>query len=287
MIALIDADIVLHRVGYTTDLEEDWVAKARTDDMLDGIIIDTQATEFQLWLSDSRDNTFRAKLWEGYKANRTAPRPKHYDLIKEHMIRQWGARIAHQMEADDALGINQDKSGAETVICSIDKDLRQIPGQHYNFVKKEWECVSKSEGLAWFYQQTLIGDSSDNIQGCRGIGPVKAAKILGQVSPKDEEAALFCEVLKTYLKQEKSWSSEEVEKHLLLVGRLLKIKQQEEEPEWHFPELSPTQVQMLSSILAKREVSTQSTVPTTPEIMNGSQQLGVQQESTSRVEPRD
>lgn len=287
MIALIDADIVLHRVGYTTNDESEGIARARVDDMLDGILIDTEANEFQLWLSDARDNTFRAKLWEGYKANRTAPRPLHYDIIKEHMIREYGARIAHQMEADDALGIHQDKSGSETVICSIDKDLLQIPGLHYNFVKNQWNSVTKWEGLVWFYQQILIGDSSDNIQGCRGIGPVKAQKILGSIPPEKGEEELLFETVKTYYRQEESWSPEKVKAHILLTGRLLKIKQTEDEDQWHFPVLNPMQVQTLLSILNKREGNTQSTVPITQEAMSGSVPHGQARENISKADPRD
>jgi 5'-3' exonuclease len=235
LIALIDADVVLHRVGYTTDNDEFWVAKARTDDMLDSIIGATDAAEYELWLSDARDRTFRFELFDRYKANRTAPRPVHYDAIKEHLIKEWGARIALGMEADDALGIAQDKGGTETVICSIDKDLMQIPGQHYNFVKEAWDCVTKWEGLRWFYKQLLIGDISDNVEGCKGIGPIKAGKALDQISEEAGEKSLFCGVFDLYKKQYKDSTEEKILDHILLSGRLLKIKQVEDESLWEIP----------------------------------------------------
>lgn len=236
MIALIDADIVLHRVGYTTNNEEEWIAYARCDEMLDSILLDTSSSEFELWLSDNRDATFRFHLSPEYKANRVAPRPKHYDAIKGHLIKQWGARIASEMEADDALGIAQDKSGAETVICSIDKDLLQIPGQHYNFVKKEWESVTAWEGLKWFYKQILIGDVSDNVKGCTGIGQVKAGKAIDPIAEEAGEAELYLAVRKLYEKQEKDLSPDAITDRILLAGRLLKIRQQESEDLWQFPE---------------------------------------------------
>ncbi len=282
MKALIDADIVTHRVGYTTDNEEEWIALARCDEMLDGILIDTSSGEFELWLSDSRDETFRAKLFSGYKANRVAPRPKHYDVIKKYLIEQWGARIASEMEADDALGIAQDKSGCETVICSIDKDLLQIPGQHYNFVKKEWESVTEWEGLKWFYQQLLIGDTSDNVRGCKGIGPVKAGKAINPILETQGEEGLFEAVFGLYLKQEKDKKVEEILSHILLAGRLLKIKQKEGEALWHFPRLNLTQVLQLSSTAPKQVGPIQSTEPTTPVLESGSALHGVQRESTSK-----
>ena len=82
-------------------------------------------------------------------------------------------RGAHGCEADDMLGCCQ---GEDTIICSIDKDLLQIPGQHYNFVKDEYTTISEYDGLRNIYKQALIGDRSDNVIGINGIGPVKAER---------------------------------------------------------------------------------------------------------------
>jgi 5'-3' exonuclease len=79
------------------------------------------------------------------------------------------------MEADDYLGINQHES---SIICSIDKDLLQVPGKHYNIVKKEFYEIDEETGFRNFYTQLLTGDTSDNIKGIAGIGPVKAKKAL-------------------------------------------------------------------------------------------------------------
>lgn len=286
MNALIDADIVLHRVGYTTNEEEEWVARARTDEMLDGILVDTSSQGFELYLSDARENNFRTALSPAYKANRPAARPKHYDAIKTHLIREWSARITNEMEADDALGIAQDKTGCETVICTIDKDLLQIPGQHYNFVKKEWASVTRWEGLKWFYKQILIGDTSDNVQGCSGIGFVKAGKALDPISESEGEQALFQCVLGLYQKQaiKDQESLEEVLNRILLAGRLLKIKQEEQEPLWHFPQSSPMLEPLVSSTQPVLVASTPYTELTILEKLSGSQPLG---QSTVSTSPED
>lgn len=291
MISLIDGDIVLHRVGYTTDLEEEWVAFSRVDEMLDGILVDTEAKEFQIYLSDSRENNYRYTIYPVYKANRTAPRPKHYNAIKEYLIRKWDARIAIGMEADDALGIGQIWNFEyvpprhETVICSIDKDLLQIPGLHYNFVKKEWSEVKAWDGLKWFYKQLLIGDTSDNVQGCQGIGPVKAGKAIDPLPEEAGEESLFGEVFALYRKQEPQKSEEEILKHILAIGQVLKIKQQEEEPLWHFPKSNQIQDSVLSSIQSPQEVSIPSTEPMTPENTDGFPPHGKQMDTTSKENP--
>jgi DNA polymerase-1 len=73
------------------------------------------------------------------------------------------------------MGIHQTE---ETIICTIDKDLLMIPGQHYNFVKDEFKTVGYLDGLKHFYMQCLQGDRSDNIKGIPGIGLKKAERIL-------------------------------------------------------------------------------------------------------------
>lgn len=285
MIALIDADIVLHRVGYTTENDEEWVAKARTDEMLDGILLATSATDFELYISDDRDKNFRFVISSSYKGNRKQPRPKHYDYIKSHLIREWGASIAHEMEADDALGIAQDKTGGETCICSIDKDLLQIPGQHYNFVKDEWESVTRWEGLKFFYKQILIGDISDNVKGCQGIGPVKASKIIDPIPESEGEEALCEAVLIAYFKAEKGTPPQEVLKHVDVAGKLLKIKQKEDEEPWPFLSSRPILVSELLSIAQLPEGAIPSTALTMQGITAGFQQHGHSEAATSRDVP--
>ena len=64
------------------------------------------------------------------------------------------------------------------VIASIDKDMLQVPGWHYNFVKNEWTTIDYFGGLKRFYEQLLKGDRSDGIPGVAGLGEKKAARML-------------------------------------------------------------------------------------------------------------
>lgn len=109
-----------------------------------------------------------------YKGNRKAPKPVHYQAIKDHLI-SLGAVVEHGKEADDSCAMHQCN---DTIICSIDKDLLQVPGKHYNYKTKELVEVTEHEALLNLYTQVLTGDMTDNIPGIKGIGPVKAAKIL-------------------------------------------------------------------------------------------------------------
>ena len=92
MKALIDGDLIVYRTGYTVENEEDWIAIARTNDTVNLILAELDTDDFQIYLSDSANN-FRLKLYPEYKANRKQPKPKHYELIKNHLIKEWGAIV--------------------------------------------------------------------------------------------------------------------------------------------------------------------------------------------------
>lgn len=245
MLALVDSDILLYRIGFTTENEEENIARARFNEMAESILVETNATSSHFWLSDSTKNNFRTKFYPEYKANRKDfVKPRHYDFLKDLAISEWGARVSVGQEADDALGIEQTSwTGGETVICSIDKDLHQITGNHYNFVKKEHKFVDDDSGRRFFYTQLLKGDTSDNIQGCPGIGDAKAAKIIGSES---SDLGLFRLVHDGYFEQYRTKIfnvtelSEEQSKfaseQLLVNGICLKIRTKEGEV-WELPQL--------------------------------------------------
>jgi 5'-3' exonuclease len=262
MIALIDGDILLYRVGFTTEQESEEIAQFRMEELITRILDTVQATSYKVYLSAGRKDTFRAKLNPSYKANRTQPKPLHYNFLKQYLIDVWNAEVAVNEEADDLLGKEQTKynesfaaqvgnreypSHDETIICSIDKDLKQIPGHHYNFVRDEFDFVTQEQGLVFFYKQLLIGDTADNIPGVGGIGKAKAGKLLDHFSDDIwsllDEADIFEVVQNTYrtwLQNEwadQEWSDfqeKQMNNIIHMNGIMLKIRTREEEI-WNFP----------------------------------------------------
>ena len=311
MLALIDGDIVLHRVGYTTEQESFGIAKARADEMLDGILLDTSATEYRVYFSDTTENGFRKQFYPEYKANRILKKPQHYDALKEYMITEWSAIITPEQEADDALGIDQvvelykfdpdpnywdQPKFLKSCICSIDKDLLQIPGLHWNFVKKEWFSISREEGLKRFYHQLLMGDTSDNVRGIEGVGKVRATGLL-QGLEKEED--LFGAAVAAYKKWlQKEWQCEQFNEFLekqmynliLVTGRVLKIRQKENEI-WQFPK----EYAKHQPYLEETSLSTpcplvehiQSTEPTKQKQETGFSALGQSREDFSLKKPAE
>ena len=213
MKALIDADIVAYRVACT--LEEDDAADfvyARAEDLIDSILVNTEATEYRLFLT-GKDN-FRYALYPEYKANRRdKEKPFWLENVRQYLKANFNAEVIDGQEADDALGIAQTD---DTIICSIDKDLLMIPGKHYNFVKDEFVTIDKDQAMRNFYMQCLTGDRSDNIKGIDGIGPKKAEKILVGCITEQE---LFEVVREAYSNDEE----------FIMNGRVLWIRRQENE----------------------------------------------------------
>lgn len=178
------------------------------DELLKTILEGVQATEFQVYLTASNDCTaFRKQAYSDYKANRKAPRPIHYEALRQHLITDHGASVSTTIEADDAIGIDAGNN-SDCVIVSIDKDLLQIPGKHYNFVKQQFTTVNAHSGMRFFYKQLLMGDKADNIKGVAGIGEVKAERILNSSEDYCEEA-WFNIVRATYNNDEEMWHNGE------------------------------------------------------------------------------
>ena len=189
-----DGDIYAFRVACTTENDNEAIAVYRVNEMIENTLAEVEASEYKLFLT-SPDN-FRKHIYPEYKANRTATKPKHLQFLRDYLVESWQGTVAEKMEADDYLGINQHES---SIICSIDKDLLQVPGKHYNFVKKEFYEVDVETGSRNFYTQLLTGDTSDNIKGIAGIGPVKAKKALAEAT---NEYEMFCIVRDMYKNDE-------------------------------------------------------------------------------------
>jgi 5'-3' exonuclease len=283
MHALIDGDILTYRVGFTTENDDFNIAKARIDDLLDRILEAVKADRFTIFLSDSTENNYRYQMYPLYKANRKQPKPKHLEGLKYYLAKEHLAIMTAEQEADDALGITQCKyeNKGKSIICSIDKDLLQIPGWHYNFVNEEISHMTHQNGMRFFYKQLLMGDKADNIPCLYGIGPAKADKLLEEKVFEDE---CFQVVLDAYLKHKKLEGTEEERLGMLLLyGRLLKIRTKENEL-WNFPqtfqELQPKAESKLSYLRTKAEETLRSLELTTQEI-DGFHQLGQSQEVSS------
>ena len=125
-----------------------------------------------LFFSDSVN--FRKKIMESYKGHRNRKKPCGYKRVIEALKKEYKVIIKPTLEADDSMGVYATKFPGN-IIASPDKDMKQIPGQLYNF--DETFTVSKEEGAAWHLIQSISGDQTDGYGGVPGIG-VKRAEAL-------------------------------------------------------------------------------------------------------------
>lgn len=201
MMALVDADLICYRIAFACKGDSVKVAKTTISNYVADILtclVDHTFDEcfvrnWDLFLT-GKDN-FRNSIatTATYKGNRTAPKPAHLSALRSHLIEEWGAILVEGQEADDAIAIAATTNKDTSIIVSLDKDLDQVAGWHYNFVKDIGYHINEEQGIKNFYKQILTGDTADNIVGLSGIGPVKAEKMLRECTSEKEMYSICVE----------------------------------------------------------------------------------------------
>lgn len=146
---------------------------------LDSIKAACKSTSYTLFLTGEGNYREKYAVTKGYKANRTQPKPQHYEYVRKLVLSSKRAVLTDGIEADDAMGIAMTKA-PDSVICTIDKDLGMIPGRHYNWDSGAMYNVGPTDAFYFFCKQMLTGDSTDNIPGIPRMGDKKAEAILAQ-----------------------------------------------------------------------------------------------------------
>lgn len=188
---------------------------ARCSEFIEDLILFNGFGEYQGYLTGKKNFRNEIAVTAPYKGNRKSAKPKHYQLLRDYMESAWAFTMIEDQEADDAIGIAAyEMEVGEYCICSIDKDLDMLRGDHYNFVKDERYFITEEEGIKNFYKQLLMGDRVDNIIGIKGIGTVKAERLLKECKNENE---MYLTVLEAY-----DGNAERV----LENGRLLWIRRQ-------------------------------------------------------------
>jgi DNA polymerase-1 len=125
-----------------------------------------------LFFSDSTN--FRKKILADYKGHRNRKKPCGYKRVINALRKEYKVIIKPTLEADDSMGIYATKYPGN-IIASPDKDMRQIPGQLYNF--DETFTITPEEGAKWHLIQTCAGDQTDGYGGISGIGIKRAVSL--------------------------------------------------------------------------------------------------------------
>lgn len=225
MHALIDGDILRYEIGFAAEagykqklIEQgvqigdnlifapgfDYVENI-LHERIQHILDETGSDDYDLYLTEGE--TFREGIavTKPYKGNRVDHKPWHYKNLSVYMKDVLNAQVVKHIEADDAMAIIHSQNPNGTIICSRDKDLRQVPGRGYSWELGRQASFGPEEidelgwlnldtekrklsgvGYMFFASQVLTGDTVDNIPGLRGCGPVAAYNMLKDCSSPEE-----------------------------------------------------------------------------------------------------
>ncbi len=154
-------------------------------------ILREHAPRYALIAFDEGKKTFRNDLFEPYKANRPKTPPELIDQMAavREIMPHCGYRVCSRgdMEADDVIGsfaALTERNGVPCKIFSSDRDMLQLVGPLTEVhqpkkgvteiqVHSAANFAALNEGLAPGQipdYKGIVGDSSDNLPGVRGIG---------------------------------------------------------------------------------------------------------------------
>ncbi len=189
------------------------------------MILKKQNPDYFAVVFDSKEPTFRHKMYKEYKANREEM-PE--DLGKSfpyiyRMIKALGIPILVKpgFEADDIIGTMVEKAKKEkidSVIVSGDKDFMQLIGPGVWMFKpkwpNDWSMADEKDVMEKFGVKpeqvidvlALMGDASDNVPGVPGIGEKTATSLI-------QEYGSFEKLFKNVDKIEKPKLKETLEKN--------------------------------------------------------------------------
>lgn len=190
---LIDGDILLFTICRITEDISDFgdetfesFSEEATIQLLDqgikdiGIKCGYEWEEMVFCITD--EHNFRKDLFPTYKSNRKNVRkPLGLKFIRQHLLDEqlkYQTALMGGLEADDIMGIYGSGDPEHMSIYSQDKDLFTIPCRQWDFKKHKFITPTPFESATFLYTQTLTGDVVDGYSGIKGIGKVKANKIL-------------------------------------------------------------------------------------------------------------
>lgn len=197
--AIIDGDIIAYTAACWAQAQniDDENLCGRVENETLRWASEAMCNKFIVAFSCSRDKNYRRTLWADYKLHRAdKPTPPGLLTAKTHMRFHFSCIEAPHIEADDFLGILGSrpilKDGSIPVMVTIDKDLRQVPGWHFNPDKEDHPVrITEEEGNRFFHKQWIMGDATDNIPGLWKWGPAKADQLLEGLSGAEMTQAVL------------------------------------------------------------------------------------------------
>ncbi|QIM63215.1 DNA polymerase I [Pasteurellaceae bacterium Orientalotternb1] len=210
-LVLVDGSSYLYRAFYafpplTNKQGEPTGAMYGVLNMLKSLIAQVEPSHIAV-VFDAKGKTFRDELFEKYKSHRPPMPDELRSQIQplHQMIKALGIPLLsiEGVEADDVIGtlaVQAAKDGKNVLISTGDKDMAQLVNEHIMLINTMNNTLLDREGVIEKYgippeliidYLALLGDSSDNIPGVKGVGEKTAIALLqGIGSMKDIYANL-------------------------------------------------------------------------------------------------
>lgn len=202
-IALIDLDPMLHTVANVQISAGNRGNAETTKEHIRSFINTIEKNsgcQYSIKFFQGKDHkNYRNDILPEYKGHRE---PSEAMMVwKESILEEFETQGAVELkfiESDDAQSILAGILGKDYLIVSSDKDMKQVPGNHYNPYKRNLTAEQRffsmtiAEAAKFFWAQVLAGDATDmpnSMCGIEGIGmgkdkPGKAFKLLDSHPPE-------------------------------------------------------------------------------------------------------
>tara|TARA_X000000950_G_C13724676_1_gene581709 strand:- start:162 stop:953 length:792 start_codon:yes stop_codon:yes gene_type:complete len=201
---LIDCDYIVYKCCAANETELDFgedviVVTSNYSEAIKSVKRDLQKVQDEFGSFDeiilffTSPHNFRKKILPEYKGHRQRKKPCGFKRVINQLKKEYKVIIKDTLEADDTMGMYATKYPGN-IIVSPDKDMRQIPGDLYDF--KERVYITPEEGARWHLIQTLSGDNTDGYSGVPGIGIKKAQKIF------EEKGYTWKAVVETFIEKD-------------------------------------------------------------------------------------
>ncbi len=163
-------------------------------------MIEEEAPDYLACALDTMAPTFRHKMYENYKGNRSAAPDEFHEQVPvmKKLLSDMAIPIlaVEGWEADDVLGTlarQAEERGIAVSLLSGDRDLLQIASEgttvvipktkggtttYERYTPADVEAAFGVDPRRFIELKALMGDSSDNVPGLPGVGPKTALKIL-------------------------------------------------------------------------------------------------------------
>lgn len=159
--------------------------------------------------------SFRKSLYPDYKSQRPEKPKDYYDLLENLKFNLKKLNFAYQssktLEAEDLANLfTSNISNSEFIILSNDKDCLQLEsnnckifdyfnkrndqGIFVNYLQKSFRDLGLNSKIQFLLYLSLMGDTSDNIPGVKGIGKQKALDLLTNIDV-ELDFDLFLEII--------------------------------------------------------------------------------------------